>query len=134
MISHSFALTVTYEKLISNCVTCCVKTTLCVPSPYELMGFPNWIITSLNLLHTHNSNRKISTQIQLFVILNLIGFEIQVADWLLVSLCYWRSCQHNTDLCTQWASYTWNYVVCTYILWNGQHNFYQTICVSFGIV
>ena len=147
MISNSLALTesqtnllfsirrkVTFEKLISNCVTCCLKTALCVPSPYELMGFPNWIITSLNLLHTHNSNMKISTELQLFVISNWICFEFQVTNILLVSLWYWRSYQHHTDLCNQWKSYTWNYVLCTYVLWNGQHSFYQIIGVSFGVV
>jgi len=124
---------VAYNKLMANWVTCSVKTALCVVSPYELLGFPNSIIISLNLFLTQNSNKRISTEFQLFVISNWIGFEIQVADWLLVSLCYWSSYQHHTDLCNQRASYTWNYVACTYILRNGERNFYQIIGVSFGV-
>ena len=65
----------TYNSLIVNWVTCSVKTAPCVPSPYELMGFPIWIIISLSLLHTLNSNTKISTEIQLFIFSYWIGFE-----------------------------------------------------------
>jgi hypothetical protein len=102
-----------------------LRKALCVPSPCELMGFRNWTISSLNLLHTQNSNSKISTEIQLPVFYNWIGFEFQLGDWLLFSLCYRSSYQYHTDLCIQWASYTWNNVACTYILRSRQHNFYQ---------
>jgi len=41
------------------------------------------------MLHTRISNTKISTEFQTFVISNLMGTDVQIANWLLFSLYYY---------------------------------------------
>ena len=65
---------------------------------------------------------------------NLIVSEFLVADWLLVSLCYWCSDRCHTDVCTQWTSCTWIWFWRTYSIRNGRHSFLNHNDLSLGFV
>jgi len=48
--------------------------------------------------------------------------NVQIAYWLLVSLCSWSCLRHHTNLCTHWTSCTSNWFVFSCRCWNGQHS------------
>jgi hypothetical protein len=94
------------------------KTVPCDPHLHELMGIPNWIINSLIIFLPTFLLWKCPKINLVHVTWNLIGSDFHVADWLLVSLCYWCSDRNHTDLCAQWTHCTWIWFEQTYSVRN----------------
>jgi hypothetical protein len=85
---------------------------------HELMGIPNWITNSLIIFFPKFILWKCPKINLVHETWNLIGSDFHVADCLLVSLCYWCSDRHHTDLCTQWTLFTWIWFEQTYSVKN----------------
>jgi hypothetical protein len=87
----------------------------------------NWIVSLFNHqivrpVCTYVSSPDISTDFPLYLTYNWICNEVQVANWLLVSLCYWSSHLRPSVLGTQWTSCTVWWFVRNYMLRNVQQS------------